>query len=230
MLSSMAENEKNWLIIKANEEYPSIIVDNMKTFYDNNLFTDCSLFCEGNLMRVHRIVLSACSEYFRTQFARNPDSSIFVISDIKFADLKDIINYMYSGILLIDAKRHDSTISAVDSLKIIGLEVPSPQFVKDSSFNANEASLQRPSAFPKKRDFYARPSEPCHRQFVSKKTSCPICSQFYTSTESMRDHINNIHWHSEYKHVCSVCSRQFAWKATLTKHMKSKHTLNKETF
>jgi len=54
--------------------------------------------CSGKVYRVHKFVLSMCSEYFETMFEeiteRNP---LVVITGVEAEELEYLLKYMYNG-------------------------------------------------------------------------------------------------------------------------------------
>ncbi|RWS03116.1 protein tramtrack: beta isoform-like protein [Dinothrombium tinctorium] len=55
------------------------------------------------------------------------------------------------------------------------------------------------------------------------KNMCPYCPQVYYSTQAMNDHINNVHTRNSHKYICEMCSKEFSWKISLTKHLRNTH-------
>ncbi|XP_015791713.1 putative uncharacterized protein DDB_G0277255 [Tetranychus urticae] len=55
------------------------------------------------------------------------------------------------------------------------------------------------------------------------KNVCPYCPQVYYSNQAMNDHINNVHTGNSRKYTCDLCSKEFSWKISLTKHLRNSH-------
>lgn len=61
-------------------------------------FVDVTLACQGLSMKVHKVVLSACSSFFRDLFQANPcKHPIVFMSDVSYTNLQAIIEFMYKG-------------------------------------------------------------------------------------------------------------------------------------
>lgn len=61
-----------------------------------NDLVDVTLWCEGRKLRAHKILLSACSTYFRDVFKDNPcKHPVIIFKNVKFDDLLAIIQFMY---------------------------------------------------------------------------------------------------------------------------------------
>ncbi|XP_074602796.1 uncharacterized protein LOC141856398 [Brevipalpus obovatus] len=63
---------------------------------------------------------------------------------------------------------------------------------------------------------------------VNGKNVCPYCPQVYYSNQAMNDHINNVHTGNSIKYTCDICSKEFSWKISLTKHLRNTHKQEKQ--
>uniref|UniRef100_A0A1B0DC67 Uncharacterized protein n=1 Tax=Phlebotomus papatasi TaxID=29031 RepID=A0A1B0DC67_PHLPP len=66
---------------------------------ESQSFVDVTLACEQNSLKAHKVVLSACSQYFRKLLLDNPcdHPTIIMPQDIEFSDLNFIIKFVYQG-------------------------------------------------------------------------------------------------------------------------------------
>lgn len=76
--------------------------NNLLTVFDHLLeteaFCDVTLACEDASIKCHKMILSASSTYFQTLFMENScDHPIVFLKDIKYAEIKTILDYMYKG-------------------------------------------------------------------------------------------------------------------------------------
>ena len=76
--------------------------NNLLTVFDHLLqteaFCDVTIACDGASLKCHKIILSACSTYFQTLFTENVcDHPIVFLKDIKYDDIRAILDYMYKG-------------------------------------------------------------------------------------------------------------------------------------
>src|SRR5712671_2805806 len=75
---------------------------NLTKVFDNLLhkkeFVDVTLACEGQSMKAHKMVLSACSPYFHALFIENPSKHpIVIMKDYKYSQIEAMMEYMYKG-------------------------------------------------------------------------------------------------------------------------------------
>ena len=73
--------------------------DNLRNQDD---FVDVTLFCEGKKIKAHKVLLSACSGYFKEIFKEsNHPHPVIVFKFITYDDLAAIIEFMYQVSLLV---------------------------------------------------------------------------------------------------------------------------------
>ena len=84
---------------------------------------DVTLVCDDNSqVSAHKLVLSACSEYFKTIFRNNSHPSpLICLEGISSPELKNILDYMYNGEANIFQENLDSFLILAQRLKILGL-------------------------------------------------------------------------------------------------------------
>ncbi|CAB3370337.1 Hypothetical predicted protein [Cloeon dipterum] len=90
--------------------------------YESELFADCSLACEGQIIKCHRVVLAACSTYFLAMLQDITDGHpVIVLNDILCADMRALMDYMYRGEVNVGQEQLASLLKAAEVLKIKGL-------------------------------------------------------------------------------------------------------------
>uniref|UniRef100_A0A1B6CWK2 BTB domain-containing protein n=1 Tax=Clastoptera arizonana TaxID=38151 RepID=A0A1B6CWK2_9HEMI len=104
------------------KSYNSNMQTMFPTLLSNELFVDVTLACEGNSIKCHRVILSACSTYFRDILCRTPCTHpIIFIKDMCFNDLQVLVDFMYCGEVYVSHKQLPSILEAAKALKIKGL-------------------------------------------------------------------------------------------------------------
>ena len=84
---------------------------------------DVTMVCDDNSqVPAHKLVLSACSEYFKTIFRNNSHSSpLICLEGVSSHELRNILDYMYNGEANIFQEDLDNFLSLAQRLKILGL-------------------------------------------------------------------------------------------------------------
>lgn len=123
---------------------------------DKERYTDVTLACEGKFYRVHKLVLSTCSEYFEVMFENTPcKHPVIVLNHIKHDEIEALLSYMYAGVVNVAQNDLARLIKAAELLKIKGLAVPDepPQEseVRKSHPSPWSSRDERTSPLPKRR-------------------------------------------------------------------------------
>ncbi|XP_037068570.1 longitudinals lacking protein, isoforms H/M/V-like [Pollicipes pollicipes] len=83
---------------------------------------DVTLYAEGQPVRAHKVVLSACSQYFRSIFATHHEAHpVIILKDVPHNELRALVDYMYQGEVNVCQDQLSSLIQTAESLKIKGL-------------------------------------------------------------------------------------------------------------
>ncbi|KAF5273673.1 hypothetical protein FQA39_LY07363 [Lamprigera yunnana] len=102
--------------------HQSTLVAVFDTLLENGTLVDCTLAAEGKFLNAHKVVLSACSPYFESLLSQNYDKHpIFILKDVKFQELKAMMDYMYRGEVNISQDQLGALLKAAESLQIKGL-------------------------------------------------------------------------------------------------------------
>ncbi|XP_020295981.1 longitudinals lacking protein, isoforms H/M/V-like isoform X2 [Pseudomyrmex gracilis] len=93
--------------------------DTLRTDED---LVDVTLSCEGKKIRAHKMLLSACSTYFRDLFKENPcQHPIIIFRNVKFDDLAALVDFMYQGEVNVVQEQLGSFLSTAGLLAVQGL-------------------------------------------------------------------------------------------------------------
>ncbi|XP_014607734.1 PREDICTED: longitudinals lacking protein, isoforms A/B/D/L-like isoform X23 [Polistes canadensis] len=121
--------------------HQSTLIQNFDTLLESGTLVDCTLAAEGKYLKAHRVVLSACSPYFEGLLSEHYDMHpVFILKDVKFKELKAMIDYMYRGEVNISQDQLTALLKAAESLQIKGLSES-----KTVGSNGNNKSLSRVS-------------------------------------------------------------------------------------
>ena len=61
-------------------------------------FLDVTLACDEDQVQAHKVILSACSNWFRKLLQRHQHSHpLLYLKGVKFSDLVSVLNFMYQG-------------------------------------------------------------------------------------------------------------------------------------
>ncbi|XP_018577441.1 protein bric-a-brac 2 isoform X2 [Anoplophora glabripennis] len=101
-------------------------MNHVKKAFDNLLvnseLTDVILYAEGKKVGAHKMLLSACSNYFRSLFREFPqEHPIIVLKGVSYPVLTDILKFIYNGEVSVDSDVFDNFLQTAEFLQISGL-------------------------------------------------------------------------------------------------------------
>lgn len=101
-------------------------LENLQELFDSlleqQLFVDVTLACEGGTLRAHRLMLSACSAYFR-RVLRDATSKhpVIIMRDVHRAEMDAILQFIYRGEIHVPESRLPALLRTARLLEIRGL-------------------------------------------------------------------------------------------------------------
>lgn len=128
--------------------FQSNIVTCFENLWEEEGLVDCTLASEGQCIRAHKVILSACSPFFRRIFEvisvvvikihvkrkcvifpqTNPcQHPVVILQDVQFTDLEALLCFVYKGEVNIDQDDLPALLKAAESLQIRGLCTASTQ-------------------------------------------------------------------------------------------------------
>ncbi len=86
-------------------------------------FVDVTLVCEGgHQVAAHKLILSACSDFFRHLLRRTPaPNPVIVLWDVGVDDLRKILRFMYNGEVEVRQAHLNSFLAVAERLRVRGL-------------------------------------------------------------------------------------------------------------
>jgi len=85
-------------------------------------FFDCTLSCGARQIQAHKLILSACSPFFRTVLRQNPHQHpLLYLKGVNYDDLIGVLNFMYHGEVNVAQDDLNSFLSVAEELQVKGL-------------------------------------------------------------------------------------------------------------
>ncbi|XP_025197601.1 longitudinals lacking protein, isoforms N/O/W/X/Y-like isoform X11 [Melanaphis sacchari] len=102
--------------------HQSTLISVFDTLLESGTLVDCTLAAEGQYLKAHKVVLSACSPYLELLLSQHYEKHpIVILKDVKFQELKSMMDYMYRGEVNISQDQLSTFLKAAESLQIKGL-------------------------------------------------------------------------------------------------------------
>jgi len=127
---------------------------------DDKDFFDVTLACDDEQIQAHKVILSACSPFFRNILRRNPHPNpLLYLKGVKYTDLQSVLNFMYHGEVNVAQEELNSFLAVAEDLRVKGLtqNQSGNQVSKKESFPQNHSSLVKPSFKPSEKDYTQPP-------------------------------------------------------------------------
>uniref|UniRef100_A0A182R1Q7 BTB domain-containing protein n=1 Tax=Anopheles funestus TaxID=62324 RepID=A0A182R1Q7_ANOFN len=106
-------------------DFPSHIASAFESLLYKEDLVDVTIYCEGRKIRAHKILLSACSSYFKDIFKENPSQHpIIIFKNVNYTDMYNLIKFMYKGEVQVPQESLASLLQTAKKLSVRGLSVP----------------------------------------------------------------------------------------------------------
>uniref|UniRef100_A0A023EZ95 Longitudinals lacking protein n=1 Tax=Triatoma infestans TaxID=30076 RepID=A0A023EZ95_TRIIF len=136
--------------------HQSTLISVFDNLLESGTLVDCTLAAEGQYLKAHKVVLSACSPFFEGLFSQHYEKHpIIILKDVTFSELKAMLDYMYRGEVNISQEQLGTFLKAAESLQIKGLTDNSSAGVGGGNNGVQELHRRPPAAailhdFPRK--------------------------------------------------------------------------------
>ncbi|KAJ8686490.1 hypothetical protein QAD02_022284 [Eretmocerus hayati] len=103
-------------------DFHSSILSSFRHLRDEEDFVDVTLACDSSSFTAHKVVLSACSPYFRRLLKANPcQHPIVILRDVASADMESLLRFMYHGEVHVGQEQLSSFLKTAQMLQVRGL-------------------------------------------------------------------------------------------------------------
>ncbi|CAH2093138.1 unnamed protein product [Euphydryas editha] len=127
---------------------------------------DVTLVCSERHVRAHKVLLGACSPFFRRIFSENPcKHPVIVLKDFQGWEVQAVVDFMYRGEVSVAQEQLGSVIRAGESLQVRGLA--------DQDVAECDESERSPAGSPPAGDTTASPPVSPHSPQPRRKQARP---------------------------------------------------------
>ena len=85
-------------------------------------FFDVTLACEDSQMEAHKVILSACSPFFKNILRRNPHQHpLLYLKGVKSIELSNVLSFMYQGEVNVAQDSLNTFLTVAEELQVKGL-------------------------------------------------------------------------------------------------------------
>ena len=113
------------LCIKWND-FQDLIQASFEELRSDNDFTDVTLACEDQSIKAHKVILSACSPFFKNLLKAHPNPQpLIYMRGVKTSDLVAVVDFIYRGEANIYQDQLESFLALAEELELKGLSASS---------------------------------------------------------------------------------------------------------
>jgi len=103
-------------------DFENNISSAFKELRDDKDFFDVTLACDDEQIHAHKVILAACSPFFRNVLRRNPHQNpLLYLKGVKYTDLQSVLNFMYHGEVNVAQEELNSFLAVAEDLRVKGL-------------------------------------------------------------------------------------------------------------
>lgn len=158
--------------------HPTNLTDVLLSLLRRQALCDVTLACDGEMLRAHQTILSACSPYFEMLLVKNAHPHpIIYLKDVNYVEMKALLDFMYKGEVNVSQNLLPMFLKTAEALQIRGL-------TDNSTLNnrSNESSTEVPTRRERQTEQESPPHEKRKRKFLS---NCDTSSN--TNSERLND-------------------------------------------
>ena len=231
-----------WNDFHSNVSKSFSLLRNEDYLHDVTIITD-----DNEHVAAHKLVLSACSEFFKVIFKRNRNQNILLcLEGLSSKDLRHVMDYIYNGEVKIFQEGLDRFLNVAQRLKIEGLltdpdadlDQEEQESIRQTEPVNEEKIIQKPivKSEPQLEKLIARIDVDINAdynsevneqigQYVVKNSdgtySCQFCGKNSVTAQQTRNHVETHIEGLSFK--CPMCEKTFRTRPSLGMHKKRSH-------
>jgi len=123
-------------------DFETNISHSFKELRDDKDFFDVTLACDGKQLEAHKVILSACSPFFRTVLKKNPHQHpLLFLRGVQYSELVAVLDFMYHGEVNVAQEDLNSFLAVAEDLSVKGLTQNNS--TKEDDKTSNSSSVKR---------------------------------------------------------------------------------------
>jgi len=125
---------------------------------DDKEFFDITIACEDEQLQAHKVILSACSPFFKSVLRRNQHQHpLLYLKGVSYKDMESVLNFMYHGEVNVAQDDLNSFLQVAEDLRVKGLTQGNSGNTADPHTTKNHISV--PKSEPRNDPIRPRPSD-----------------------------------------------------------------------
>jgi len=141
-------------------DFEKNISSSFRELKEDKDFFDVTIACDDNQIQGHKVILSACSPFFRSVLKRNPHQHpLLYMKGVKYEEILLVLNFMYHGEVNVAQDELNSFLTVAEDLQVKGLSQNQPNSSKSTqeSNSSKKYGEEEPKQLPHPRQTYKQP-------------------------------------------------------------------------
>ena len=131
-------------------DFEKNISTSFRELKDDEDFFDVTLVCELSQIKAHKVVLSACSPFFRTILKTNPHQHpLLYLKGISMEDMTSVLAFMYHGEVSVGQDNLNSFLAVAEDLNVKGLTQGENKANNETNTESKQVKWQHKTSRPK---------------------------------------------------------------------------------
>ena len=104
------------------KDFENNISNSFKDLRDDKDFFDVTLACNGNQLQAHKVILSACSTFFRSILKKYPHPHpLLYLKGVQYEEIQSVLTFMYHGEVNVAQEDLNTFLAVAEDLEVKGL-------------------------------------------------------------------------------------------------------------
>ena len=175
------------------KDFQDTVSKSFGEFRSDNDFTDVTLACEDQSIKAHKLILSACSPFFKKLLKSHPHPQPLVfMRGVKSSELTALVDFIYLGEASIGQEQLESFLALAEEFELKGLSENSEE---EAPTKRNSVSIQeKPQEFELKGLF----TENSEETTTEQRQPVPFQSRFkYDLARKDKGNLSNMKYESK---------------------------------
>jgi len=120
--NALAERDPEELFRLKWNDFTDNVMSTMSDIRHDEDFFDVTIAIDGRQLRAHKLILSACSAFFRKLLRTNPaPNPVLVLWDVSYDDMLNILDFMYNGEVHVKQANIQNFLAVAEKFRVRGL-------------------------------------------------------------------------------------------------------------
>ena len=125
-------------------DFESNVSSSLKDIREEKDFFDVTLACDDSQVEAHKVIIAACSPFFRSVLKKNPHQHpLLYLKGVRYKELICVLNFMYQGEVNVAQEELNSFLAVAEDLQVKGLTQGSSSNSDNKTKSEHKSSISR---------------------------------------------------------------------------------------